>query len=442
MSRSNRNPFRRHFFRLLPVRPFSRLHGVNQAWCCSTVLLAALVCGGCAEEKPNSAPLTGQPTKLAGLQSVKLNEAQVRDMKVTTATVEHLKLAETIDLTGQVEEDPTMTTPVISLVPGRITKVNVNLGDTVQAGQILAEVRSDEVAQIESDLLKDVLETQAQESQTKVELEVSKAAFERSSLLFGEGISSRSDMEKARGEFEKSQVELQSLQTKREAAINATSERLKLYGVHPHEVVRLLTTRTVDNTFDVASPRDGIVVDRNVDLAQLIGSEDHLFVISDLTKVWVVAQLFQHDISRVRKGLPVQMTVEGYSDKEFSGKIDYISPAIDPTNRTLPVRATVMNPKLLLKPKMFGRMVVECGSCSVLGVPSAAIQRTGEIDLVYVKDGVSTFRERKVEIGKHLGSVTEIIAGLKPKEVVAVKGSLQLRGMAIQQVAKSEEVAD
>lgn len=423
-----------------------RLHELRPGVCLpvlATTLLCAAVCTGCApEEKEPVAPVCAQHAILTGLQNVTLTSQQAHDIKLSTATVQNLRIPESIDLTGQVEEDPTMTTPVISLVPGRITKVNVQLGDTVHSGQILAEVRSDEVAQIEADLLTDVLETDAQFGQTKVELEVAKAAFDRVSLLFGEGISARSDVEKARGELEKAQAELQSLTTKREALINATSERLKLYGVHPHEVLRLLNSKTVDNTFDVVSPRDGIVVDRQVDIAQLIGSEDHLFVVSDLTKVWVVAQLFQRDIARVQKGLRVAMTVEGYPDRTFAGNVDYISAAIDPTNRTLPVRATVMNPALLLKPKMFGRMVVECGTLSVLGVPAAAVQRTGETDLVYVKEGPLQFRERKVAVGKKLGDTVEILSGVKPREVVAVKGSLQLRGMAIQQVAKSEEVED
>ncbi|MBY0550334.1 MAG: efflux RND transporter periplasmic adaptor subunit [Candidatus Obscuribacterales bacterium] len=378
----------------------------------------------------------------SGLQTVKLSPEQLRDIKITTATVKKLQLPDLIDLTGQVEEDPTMTTPVISLVPGRITKVNVQLGDVIRAGDILAEVRSDEVAQIESDLLKEVLETDAQINETQVDLEVAKAAFDRQTLLFGEGIAARSEMEKARGEYEKTQVELRSLQTKKDANISATTERMKLYGVHPHEIQRLISTKTVDNTFDVVSPRNGIVVDRQVDLAQLIGSEDHLFVVSDLTRVWVVAQLFQRDISRVHKGYPVSMTVEGYADKEFKGRVDYISAAIDPTNRTLPVRATVLNPDLLLKPKMFGRMVVECGQSHVLAVPAEAVQRTGEVELVYVEDGPRSFKEIRVETGKRVDNFVEIISGLKSGEQVAVKGSLQLRGMAIQQVARSEEVED
>ena len=406
-------------------------------------LLVSCLSSCTLDEAPTPLPVTAMMHREnAGLQTVNLSPEQSRDIKITTATVKKLELPELIDLTGQVEEDPTMTTPVISLVPGRITKVNVQLGDVIRAGDILAEVRSDEVAQIESDLLKEVLEIDAQIGETQVDLEVAKAAFDRQTLLFGEGIASRSEMERSRGEYEKTQVELRSLQTKKDANISATTERMKLYGVHPHEVQRLIATKTVDNTFDVVSPRNGIVVDRQVDLAQSIGSEDHLFVVSDLTRVWVVAQLFQRDISRVRKGLSVSMTVEGYPDKEFRGKVDYISAAIDPANRTLPVRATVMNPDLLLKPKMFGRMVVECGRCTVLAVPAEAVQRTGETDLVYVEQGARSYKEIRVETGKKVDNFVEIIRGLKAGDQVAVKGSLQLRGMAIQQVARSEEVED
>jgi membrane fusion protein, heavy metal efflux system len=403
------------------------------------LLYCSVVCSGCTtDDAPAQAPAGVSHPVLSGLQTLKLSTVQAERLGIQTALAAHHDLPDIIDLTGQVEEDPTMTTPVISLVPGRITKVNVQLGDVVHAGEVLAEVRSDEVAQIETDLLKDVLEIDASIKETKVELEVTKAAFDRLSLLYGEGISARSDMEKARGEYEKAQVEVQGMETKKEANVNATTERLKLYGVHPHEINRLLTSRTVDNTFDIVSPRDGIVVDRQVDIAQSINSEDHLFIVSDLSRVWVVAQLFQRDIARVRKGFPVEMTVEGYSDKTFSGKVDYISAAIDPTNRTLPVRATVLNPALLLKPKMFGRMIVKCGATDVLAVPSAAVQRTGEADLVYVAEGPLTFKERKVQIGRKMDNFVEIVSGLKTGERVAVKGSLQLRGMSIQQVARSE----
>lgn len=395
-----------------------------------------------ADEGPPQLPTGSQQKESSGLQTIKLSDQQMGQIAITTVPVKKVQLPELIDLTGQVEEDPTMTTPVISLVPGRIIKVNVQLGDEVQAGDILAEVRSDEVAQIESDLLKDVLEVDAQISETQVDLELAKATFDRQTLLFGEGIAARSEVERAKGEYQKAQVELRSLQTKKDASISATTERMKLYGVHPHEIQRLLSSRTVDNTFDVVAPRNGVIVDRQVDIAQLIGSEDHLFVVSDLSRVWVVAQLFQRDISKVKKGLPVSMIVEGYADKEFKGKVDYISAAIDSTNRTLPVRCTVMNPDLLLKPKMFGRMVVECGSCNVLAVPADAVQRTGETNLVYVAESNRVFKERQVEVGKKVGNYIEVLSGVHDGDRVAVKGSLQLRGMAIQQVARSEEVED
>lgn len=389
---------------------------------------------GACSETARVPPKPLHPT--AEVSQLKLSPQELSKIDLSTALVETRNLPMEITVPGQVDANAELTTPVLSLVGGRLKDVAKHLGDTVRAGELVACVESDDVAQLESDLLSKVLDIESDIQQDLVEMKLCRAAYDRKKLLVDEKIAAKADLESAIHDLEKSEAALTASRGKRTAAIKSASERLKLFGVTDGEVNRLLRTNSVNNIVYIKAPRAGTIISRQANPGQQIDNSTPLFTISDLNNVWLVAQVFEQNVAAMRLGLPVTVTLDSYPNELFNGKIDYIGPKIDLDTRTLPVRASVANIKHLLKPQMFARMTLKTGDEKVLAVPCDAVQRTGDLDIVYVQVGPSSFEERRVKTGDSLGGYTQILSGLKVGEKVVVKGSLQLQGEAIQRIGQ------
>ncbi|MCC7528792.1 MAG: efflux RND transporter periplasmic adaptor subunit, partial [Candidatus Melainabacteria bacterium] len=352
----------------------------GQTCLASALLLFTSLLTGCTHDAHSAivqieklkSPFKGEQDldeKTAATGRLTLSPEQLAEIKPTTSVVQQRRIAKEVSLTGQVEPDSNMTTPVISLVPGRIEKSFVQLGDVVKAGQKLAFVRSDDIAQIEADLLRQVLDFEADIQQARFQLALCEKIFGRHRQLFSEGISARADLDSAESDYQKAQVALETLKEKRSALITIARERLRLYGVEKDMVDKVLATKRIDDDFYIDAPRDGIITERNADIGQLIDNSHNIFVVTDLSQVWLTAQAFEKDIHCIKKGQKVSVTVNSYPDKVFQGKVDYTGVMLDTDTRTMPVRATVQNPQIILKPEMFANMHVQIGETEALSIP-------------------------------------------------------------------------
>lgn len=388
------------------------------------------------ELKINKLKAPDMDAKTVATGKITLSADQLKEISLTTATVEQHRIPKEVLLTGQVETNSNLTTPVISLVPGRIEQVFCQQGDVVKKNQRLAFVRSDEIAQIEAALLKDVLDLEADMQQAKMQVSLTEKVYLRHTQLFKEGISARADLENAENAFEKAKIELSTLIDKRSAVVTSVRERLRLYGVDKDELDRVLTTKKIDDDFYLEAPRAGIITVRNIDVGQLVDNVKELFVVTDLKQVWLTAQAFEKDIHFIKKGQSVLVTVNSYPEKEFRGKVDYTGAILESDTRTMAVRATVQNADTVLKPEMFANMRVIIGETEALSVPTESVRKTGEASVAYVVHGANQFEERLIETGRKLGPKVEILKGLKRGEVVVVNGSLQLQGQILKQIER------
>lgn len=360
-----------------------------------------------------------------------LTKSQLQKIGLTTCPVSYQTLPVELILEGEVKENDYQTTPVLSMVPGRVEDVDVQVGDMVKKGQILTTVRSDEVAKLESELLEKVMILEADMEQAKVKFSLAKKQYERNKLLYGEGIAARSNLEMSEGEFEEARVLVKNLQDKMNSVVVSTKERLRLFGIMPKEVDEVLKTRKIDDVFNIVAPRSGTLIERQVDVGQLVDSSNKLFEISDLSTVWMFAQVFEKDIRYVKRQQPAVVIVDSFQEQTFHGVVDNVGNIMDPKTRTLPIRATVDNRMDLLHPNMFGKMVVRTATKNALVIPAEAVQKVGEAHLAYVQKSPDTFEERKIQVGPVYAGKNEVLSGLKPGEVVAVKGSLELEGLAV-----------
>lgn len=396
----------------------------------AVICILNLALTGCKDQQPAAVHATAKIFHTSDPISLTTPEISRMGLSTSIATMRTLPIE--LELAGVVKADDTMTLPILSLVPGRMDDVFAHVGDFVKKGTVLASIRSDEVARLESDLLEKDLEFEAEEKQLKMEVDLTKKVLERHKTLFADKISARADLERAENDYLRAVSGLDANREKQKAAIESANQRLKLFGIPATETQRLLRSRVVDQTFDVTAPRTGIITSRDADAGQAIDESKPLMVVSDLSKVWVVAQVFESDVKEVKQNMPVTATVNSFPGQVFSGKLDYLSSELDRDTRTLAVRATVNNPGHLLKPEMFARLKLRVGQMTQLTIPAMAVQKLGDTDIVYVETHPGTYQQRRVIIGSAVGEYVPVSAGLAAGDTVVTQGSVRLLGKVLQ----------
>jgi cobalt-zinc-cadmium efflux system membrane fusion protein len=366
---------------------------------------------------------------------LKVSLAQAREMQLQVEPVAVHNLPVELTAPGVVEANPSLTTPVISLVPGIVEEVKVQQGDEVKRGQLLVSIHSDQVGLIEGELVSKLLELQAERRQLEVRMHLAGKIYQRKKLLYAEQIAAEADVEIAENELALEQAAVRALDEKRDAAIETTRQRLNLFGIASSEVERIVAKRTIQHKFEIRSPRSGVVTFRDADPGEMIEGGKPLFVVADLSNVWLTAQVPEKDISLVTRGNAVRANIDSFPKEVFSGTLSFIDSKIQPETRTMAVRASIDNRERKLKPEMFGKLTLQTDTVKAMFVPSSAVQEVGEASVVYVQVAPNEFKEIRVETGRTIGSNVEITQGLRGGETIATTGSLKLLGMALQRLS-------
>lgn len=395
-------------------------------------LSAGCFLSGCTGEK--STPT--RETTLTGPLRIHLSALQEKNIGLETGTVSPVALINRVECNGQIQAADPSKVQVFSPAPGRIARLSVSLGQFVRQNQLLALIKSDEVGQLESELLQQILENEAELRQAAAQLELSKAAYAREQELLKEEVSSRADFEAARAQYKKDLATLSSLRIKNAAGIQSFRERLSLYGVGDRAATQVIRSRRIFPYLSITAPHSGIVTERNANPGELLDTSKTLLTISDLSQVWVVGDVYEKDIAKVGIGQPIMVKVDSLPNQTFAGQVDFISNLLDPQTRTLLVRGVMANPGLILKPNMFARMSVEVGRYTVLAVPQAAVQTIGDTRIAYVEVAPNTFEERRIVAGRQNERYMEIRQGLTEGETIAMSGTVGLKGIFIKKMGE------
>jgi Cu(I)/Ag(I) efflux system membrane fusion protein len=205
--------------------------------------------------------------------------------------------------------------------------------------------------------------------------------------------------------------------------LRSAYERLQLLDVPAHQIRKIEATRKVMKGLHIHSPFDGIVMNIGARDGQRITPETELYMIADLSRVWVIVDLYEDDMPWVREGDTAQMKVAGIPGRTFTGKVSYIYPYLEAKTRTVKMRLEFANPELALKPEMFANVTVQASKqINAVVVPSEAIIRTGEQEQVFVQREPGRFEPRKVIVGIDSGGQVQIIEGLNSGEIVVTSG--------------------
>jgi membrane fusion protein, heavy metal efflux system len=369
---------------------------------CFFALLLAL---GCSDNK-NSAADPGVSGPADGVDKASLFSIPSDQIShIQIVTVEPSTLVRTLRLTGAVAYNGFATTPVITQVSGPVSRIVVSPGQNVHAGQALLYVASPDFSQLRATYLK------ANDAFRLADREYARAK----------------DLYDHHAIAEKDLIAAESVRNQAEADLQASEQALHVLGFKsPDQAVQ---TR-VSPELPVLAPIAGVVVERLVAPGQVLqAGATQAFTISNMSLVWVLANVYQQDLPYVRLGDPVEISTDSYPGTTFHGKISYIAAALDPTTRTLQARIDVKNPGEKLKNNMYVTAQVQAGKISnAITIPNASVLRDAENEpFVYILAGQNQFARRSVTLGQTTEHMTEITSGLAPGDRVAADGSLFLQ---------------
>jgi len=367
-------------------------------------LSAALVLAGC-HSGDNASGMTSFSSHSSAAATPQLFTIPADQMShIQVATIEPQTLAHTLRLTGTVEYNAFKTTPVITQVGGPVSRILVVPGDRVALNQPVLEVSSPDYAQLLDGYLK------AADS-----FRLADKFYTRAQDLYAHHAIALQDLEQA-----------ESNRTQAQSDLNAAEQGMRILGIkNPADLAKAPSSAQIP----VLAPIAGEVVERLVSPGQVVqAGQTQALTISDLSTVWVLANVYQADLEYVKRGDDVVVQTDAYSDS-FPGKISYVSPALDPNTRTLQARIVVDNPGEKLKRDMYCTVVVTAGVLkNALAVPNAAVLRDDNNQpFVYAQTGSSQFGRRDVVLGEMQGNETRIVKGIAAGDKIAGNGSLFLQ---------------
>lgn len=337
-----------------------------------------------------------------------LTEEAVRRAGIVIAAVESRPLVTTLRLPAVVEPNAYKQVTVTPLVAGRITRVLADLGAHVRPGQTLATVFSPELADAQTRFIA-----------ANAALGAHERELARTEKLVQIGSASRQELERIHAEH-----------TAQRTNVASARSRLELLGMSKAAVDGLTSGTTVSADTDVPAPIAGVVTERFANAGLNVEPSARLFTVVDLSTVWIVANLYERDISRVRVGDHATILASAYPGLTLQGAVSYIDPQVAPETRSAKLRIEVPNARQELRLGMLAEAQVEAADrTAVTLVPKTAIQNVGDRSFVYMpKPGASAqFIEREVRVGAPSGADVQVLSGLKPGDRVVADGSFFLR---------------
>ena len=319
---------------------------------------------------------------------------------------------------GIVKEVPNKSFLISSPVNGRVLKVLVEPNQVVSKGEELADISSQDVAELQFDISKEEIDIEGLVEQAKLELGLAKTSYERESKLYKDGITAKKDFLEAENRLKRAENNLDILERKKEAITDLSEKRLSILGAH--------TKSSQAGFAEIRSPGDSVILRRLINPGEVVEKDKALFEASDLREVLVESQIYEKDLPKVGLGKKVNFTSEACPNEIFNGEISYVAQVANPETRTIAVRAKIKNPGHKLKPEMFGKMFITLSEEDALVISKEAVQRVDNEAVIYVRHNKG-FKEIKAKLGRETDGLIEIINGIKPHEEVATQGSYWLK---------------
>ena len=320
---------------------------------------------------------------------------------------------------GQIAYNEDTSTAVMTPFSGRVTRLIAKIGDQVNRGAALFEIDSPEVVQPQNDFVAAV----AAGNKARSQLELARIVEKRLKDLYEGKAAPLKEWQQAQDKLVAAENDVRSTQI----ALEAARVRLRIIGFTDQEVAALKEKGTVRRSTPIPAPIDGTVIVRKVGPGQYVRNDsgEALYVIADLSTMWVKAQVPENDIPLMRVGHEVEVRVSALPGRVFKARITAISAATDLTTRRIVVRSEVPNPDRALKSEMFASFKIVTGDDEHSpAVPVDAVIREGDIAVVWVEDEPMLFRRRRVSLGSEQEGRVQIRSGLKAGDLIVARGAI------------------
>jgi len=369
--------------------------------------LNAAICG-CqqAASEDNAAIAGANSAKRSGLDSVTLSDQQMTQMKVVVAQT--TSMAPQREATGYIDFNQDRTVPVSPAWTGRIREILAKAGDDVQKGQVLFTIDSPDLVSAESSLI----------SAAGVAA-LSAKALERAQSMNAVEANPQKDLEQAASDHQTA-----------EANYKAARDALRIFGKTEGEMDRVIATRKVNGELAITSPIQGRVTARNAAPGMLLqpGNAPAPFTVADVSTKWMVANVSEYDFPLLQIKQAVKVSVLAYPQRMFTGAIENIAAAVDPSTHRIAIRSEVRDPHNELRPQMLASFLIHTGpALPSIVVPANSVVREGDgtMTVFVTQDGRRFFR-RVVKISQEQDGLAQITEGLATGDKVAGEGALFL----------------
>jgi cobalt-zinc-cadmium efflux system membrane fusion protein len=353
----------------------------------------------------SESPAASAPASAA---EVVLSPEAMSRVGIKTAPAEGVASQATIQLPGTVMADAYREVKVVPIVGGIVTRVHVELGAAVKRGAPLATLFSPELAEAQTKYLS-----------MRAMLVADHQKLQRTQQLVAIGAASRQELE-----------DITAVHASHATEVEAARQRLLLLGLSRVHVEALANPSQIVSDVTVPAPIAGVITSRTANLGQVVSMGQELFVVTDLSQVWVIGDLYEQDFQTVHVGSEAALTTPAYPTLTLRGRVTYIDPRVDPQTRTAKVRVEVPNAEGRLRLGMYVPLAFTTpGGERTVVIPRAAVQTIGERQVVFVPapDEEGKFLSRPVQVGPLRGDLVTIRSGVQPGEVVVTEGSFFLR---------------
>jgi cobalt-zinc-cadmium efflux system membrane fusion protein len=320
---------------------------------------------------------------------------------------------------GKVAVDEDRSTPVFSPYAGRVTKLLAKPGESLTQGQPLFTIEAADTVQAQNDFIA----AMTSQNKAKSALELADIQYKRAKDLYEGRAIPLKDFQQA----EATQVQAQNDMRSSVTALEAANNKLRILGFTDASIKAFQDKGAINPEITIYAPIAGTVVQRKVGPGQYVnsGASDPVFVIGDLSTVWLTAFVRESDAAVVNAGQDIKVDVMALPGRPLTAKINYVAAAIDPNTRRLLVRATIDNKDGLLKPEMFANVTIySAGDRAAPAVPKQALIYEGDQVRIWVAREDKSVELRQIKIGLINGNLVEVTSNLKPGEQIVTKGSL------------------
>ena len=385
--------------RLAPVH--LRLIDAKLGLICASMLSLTLALGGCESPTPGRAavdtpaPVPQLVAQGDGTRVLELSGDGVPGMSIVE--VREVELPGVLEANGQVDFEDLRQSTIVSRVAGRIEDTRVSQWDNVRRGEQIVALYSPDFMTAEAEYLQAQITARLSSTPALAD----SMGAQANGITGGENLSA--------------------------SMVSAAHRKLELLGMDDADIAAV---REPNPTVWMRAPISGIVVENKVTRGAAVNPGDVLYTLGTLNDVWIIANIYESDLARVRIGQGLEATTTAYPDEVFSGVISRISPSVDPNTHTVQIRCAVKNPHGLLKPDMLARVRIITKPGDALVVPMESLVFDTDAYYVYVDLGGGKYDRRKVEIGswKEQGSA-RVLSGLKAGEHVVADESIQVNAL-------------